>query len=139
MSRTTKSTTTPAQAEAAAGGGDAPQYPDDVVVRGRLTADPQLRHTATSGKPVTTIRIAVRDGEGTTYHRVVAWGRLAEVVAQYLKKGRLVEVKGRPQERTYQDEDGAEHSVSEIVAYTITFVRTPAAPEREVEDGRAVA
>jgi single-strand DNA-binding protein len=101
------------------------------VLTGRLTTDPVLRHTKTSGKPVTTIRIAV-NGEPETepqFHNVVVWGRTAEVVCQYLKKGRLVEVHGREQERTWTDADGAERRTAEVSAFRVQFIANrPTAP-----------
>jgi single-strand DNA-binding protein len=117
---------------------EAPQQVQDTVLTGRLCADPKLRHTATSGKPVTTIRIAVNSGEQASFHSVVVWGRTAEVVCRYLKKGRLVEVTGRSQERTYQAEDG-ERRVTEIVAYQVQFLSGRTTSESQAEGERAVA
>jgi single-strand DNA-binding protein len=110
--------------------------PDEqVTLVGGLCADPVLRHTK-SGKPVTTIRIAVnaRDSE-PTFHSVVVWNRTAEVVCEYLRKGRRVEVLGRPQEHTYEAADGTERKVTEISAFRVVFLssRTEApAAEKEL-------
>jgi single-stranded DNA-binding protein len=61
-----------------------------ITLLGRLCADPQLRHTKATGKPVTTIRVAVNHEDAdATFHSVVVWGRTAEVVCRYLRKGRL--------------------------------------------------
>jgi single-strand DNA-binding protein len=106
-----------------------------VTLKGRLCADPVLRKTK-SGLSVTTIRIAVNvpDAEAT-FHNVVVWKRTAEVVCKYLKKGRLVEVTGRVQERTWTDKDGNERTTPEVSAYRVQFLSgrsdTPAA-EREL-------
>jgi single-strand DNA-binding protein len=142
---TRKSTTTPAHTRKTKAPAEVPAETaapeakvEDTVLTGRLCADPQLRHTATSGKPVTTIRLAVNDGPEATFHSVVVWGRQAEVVCRYLKKGRLVEVTGRPQERTYQAEDG-EHRVTEIVAYQVQFLPGRATAQPEDESERAAA
>ena len=79
---------------------------EQVTLIGRLCADPVLRHTK-SGKAVTTIRLAVNaPDDETTFHSVVVWNRTAEVVCEYLRKGRLVEITGRPQTRTWTDSDG---------------------------------
>jgi single-strand DNA-binding protein len=105
---------------------------DRVTFIGRLCADPVLRHTK-SGKSVTTIRVAVNAPEaGTTFHSVVVWNRTAEVVCEYLRKGRLVTVVGRKQERSYQDADGNERQVNEIVAFRIRFLSRQATAEKEV-------
>ena len=107
---------------------------DQVTITGRLTADPVLRHTA-SGIAVTNLRIAVNHPDGeTTFHSVVSWKRTAEVVSQYLKKGRLVEVIGRPQERSWTDKDGNERTSVEINAFRVQFVRSqPTTPLSETE------
>jgi single-strand DNA-binding protein len=109
--------------------------PEQTTLTGRLTADPELRRTK-NDKPVTTIRIAVNTPDADpTFHSVVVWGRQAEVVCTFLKKGRLVEVTGRPQERTYTAADGNERSVTEIIAWRVQFVRreTATAPVNQPE------
>lgn len=107
---------------------------EPVTLTGRLTADPILRKTK-SGLSVSTIRIAVNPPEGdATFHDVVTWKRTAEVVCQYLKKGRLVEVTGRPQERTWTDKDGNERVNTEVNAFRVQFVsRQAQAPTAEKE------
>jgi single-strand DNA-binding protein len=110
-----KSTTTAAEATT-----QTPQ--DEVSLVGRLVADPILRRT-NSGKAVTTIRIAVNDPDcEPTFHSVVVWSRTAEVVCQYLRKGRRVEVVGRPQQRSYQAADGTNRTVDEITAFRVAFL-----------------
>ena len=105
---------------------------EPVTLTGRLTADPVLRKT-TSGLSVSTIRIAVNPPEGdATFHDVVTWKRTAEVVCQYLKKGRPVEVTGRPHERTWTDKDGNERVNTEINAFHVQFIsRQAQAPTAE--------
>jgi single-strand DNA-binding protein len=113
-----KSSTAPSpEAKASAPAAESP-----MVLRGRLCADPQLRHTAASGKPVVTVRVAVNDGPEPTFHSVVVWGRQAEIVCKYLRKGRLVEVTGRSQERTWQAQDGTERRETQVVAYRVEFL-----------------
>jgi single-strand DNA-binding protein len=97
--------------------------PDPITLTGRLCADPVLRKT-TTGKSVTTIRLAVNvPGAEATFHSVVIWNRNAEVVCQYLKKGRLVEVKGHEQPRSYTAADGTKRQVTEVSAFRVEFVR----------------
>lgn len=110
--------------------------PEPTTLVGRLVADPQLRHTK-SGKAVSTIRIAVSNGSEATFHSVVVWGRTAEVVCQFLAKGRLVEVTGRPNDRTYTAANGDERTINELVAWRIQFlsrqkVTSPSARSDEV-------
>ncbi|HEX6547264.1 MAG TPA: single-stranded DNA-binding protein [Candidatus Dormibacteraeota bacterium] len=103
---------------------------------GRLTRDPEMRYTP-SGQPVTSFSIATNryssgpDGdkrEYTDYHNIVCWniGRrnLAEIVAQYLKKGSLVYVEGRIQTRSWEGQDGQKRRATEIVANDVQFLDT---------------
>ena len=136
--KATTKATAPAEATVEKPATEAPA-PADIVLTGRLTADPQLRHTATSGKPVTSIRLAVNGNGEPTFHTVVVWGRQAEVVCQYLNKGRLVEVTGRSQVRTFEAGDGSERRVTEIVAYRVRFLSARPAAEAQAESERAAA
>lgn len=95
-----------------------------VFLMGRVTADPELRTTPT-GQSVVTITIATnrnwvgKNGqrqEDVQFHNVVVWGRQAEIVGQFLKKGSLVYVEGRLQNRKWQDAQGQTRRVTEIVA-----------------------
>ncbi len=134
MSHRNSLTTTAAEAKATAPEPtDATQREPDTVLVARLTADPQLRHTSSTGKPVTTLRVAVQDTEPQRFLDVVCWGRTAEVVCEYLKKGRLIEVTGRESQRTYTASDGSERTVDEILAYRVQFLpgraSTPAIEE----------
>lgn len=129
-----KSTTKAAAPEATTA--PAPAEEQRVTLVGRLCADPVLRRTK-SGKAVTNIRIAVNPPEGeASFHSVVVWNRNAEVVCKYLRKGRAVQVVGKPQQRSYEAADGAERTVSEISAYRVQFLSreelaATAAPEKE--------
>jgi single-strand DNA-binding protein len=126
-----KSTTTAAEATKAAEQTQQAQ----ITLIGRLCTDPVLRHTK-SGKPVATIRIAVNAPDTEpTFHSVVVWNRTAEVVCEYLRKGRRIEVVGHSQERSYQTADGNDRKVTELVAFRVVFLsgRSSApAPEQEV-------
>lgn len=98
---------------------------------GNVGQDPELQHTS-SGTAVTTISVACgerrKDENGeytdhTEWVRVVCWGRTAENVAQYLRKGREVYVEGRLQTRTYEDKEGQKRRSTEVVAHQVTFLR----------------
>lgn len=96
----------------------------------RLTRDPQLHHTK-NGRAVSTLRVAVNDGPEPTFHDVVVWGRTAEVVCRYMRKGRLIHVEGRIQPRSWTANDGSERRTVEVVANRVQFLGGRAA----VEDG----
>ena len=91
-----------------------------VLLVGRLTRDPELR-TLPSGKPMATFTIATNEYRGsnaterTEYHAAIAWDRLAEICAQFLGKGQLVDVEGRLQTRQWDDDAGKRHWKTEIV------------------------
>ena len=97
----------------------------------RLTRDPELRHTK-SGRAVSTLRVAVNDGPEPAFHDVVVWGRTAEVVCQYMRKGRLVHVEGRIQPQSWTAKDGSERRTVEIVANRVQFLGRGSS---QVEDG----
>ena len=99
-----------------------------VILIGRLTADPNLRYTQ-NGTPVTTFTLAVdkpfadKDGKrGADFIDIVAWRKLAEIVANNLEKGRLVAVEGRLQIRSYDDQNGVRRKAAEIVADQVKFL-----------------
>lgn len=101
-----------------------------VILIGNLGADPETR-TSQSGTTVANLRIAtterVRDREGnwsdqTEWHRVVCFGRTAENVGRFLKKGRQVYVEGRLQTRKWQDRDGNDRWTTEVVANDVRFL-----------------
>lgn len=96
-----------------------------VILIGNLGADPEARVMANS-TPVTNISIATSESwtdrntnqkqEKTEWHRVVFYGRLAEVVAQYLRKGSKVYVEGKLRTRRWQDNTGVDRYMTEIIA-----------------------
>ena len=91
-----------------------------VLLTGRLTRDPEMRSLA-SGKVVTTFTVASNEflgagKEKAEYHPVVTWDRLAEIAGRYLGKGQQVAIEGRLQTRSWDDDKGARHWKTEIVA-----------------------
>src|SRR5215831_8303907 len=95
-----------------------------VILIGNLGRDPETRYT-TGGDAVTNLNIATSEQwkdksgekqERTEWHRVVLFGRQAEIAGEYLKKGRSVYIEGRLQTRKYTDKDGVEKYATEIVA-----------------------
>jgi single-strand DNA-binding protein len=95
-----------------------------VMIIGHLGRDPEMRYTP-SGRPVTTFSVATSrswhsaDGERheeTEWFNVVAWGSLAEICNQYLRKGKQVYIEGRLQTRRWEDTEGNKHFTTELVA-----------------------
>jgi single-strand DNA-binding protein len=96
-----------------------------VIIVGNLGKDPEVRYTP-NGDSVTNVTIATTDTwkdkgtgekkEATEWHRVVFFGKLAEIAGQYLKKGRQVYVEGALRTRKWTDKEGHERYTTEIVA-----------------------
>jgi single-strand DNA-binding protein len=95
-----------------------------VILIGNLGGDPELRATP-GGTPVATFTLATneswtdREGqrqERTEWHRIVAWGKLAEICGQYLRKGRQVYIEGRLTTRSWEDRQGNQRKTTEVVA-----------------------
>jgi single-strand DNA-binding protein len=96
-----------------------------VILVGNLGADPEVRYMP-SGDAIASIRLATTDRykdkttgemkEATEWHRVAFFGRLAEIVSEYLKKGSSVYIEGRIRTRKWQGEDGQDRYTTEIVA-----------------------
>ncbi|MEX0994560.1 MAG: single-stranded DNA-binding protein [Balneolaceae bacterium] len=100
------------------------------MIIGRLGQDPEVRYTQ-SNTAVATLNVATnerfkdRNGElqeRTEWHRVVAWGRLAEICQEYLKKGSQVYIEGPIQTREWEDKDGQKRYTTEIKALTMTML-----------------
>jgi single-strand DNA-binding protein len=112
-------------------------YYNRIILIGRLTRDPELRATP-DGISVVRSRLAVdrvaRAGEErqTDFFDIVAFRQLADTVANYTTKGRLVLVEGKLQTRSYNDREGNRRTVYEIVADTVRFLERPREGESEV-------
>lgn len=97
-----------------------------VQLLGRLGGDPEVRSTQ-AGTNVANFNIATsekytKDGETqekTQWHRVVAWGKLADIGGEYLNKGSLVMVEGKLETRQYEDKDGSTRYATEVIASDI--------------------
>lgn len=97
---------------------------------GRLGKAPELRHTP-SGRACCRFSVATserwkdKDGETkeeTQWHNVIAWGKLGELCAQHLDKGRLVYVEGSTKHRSFDDKDGNKRYVTEVIAREVKFL-----------------
>jgi len=100
------------------------------MIIGRLGRDPEVRYTQ-GGQAVANFSIATDErwtdksgekNERTEWHKIVAWGRQAELAGEYLKKGRQVYVEGRLQTREYEDKEGIRRWSTEVVAQELQFL-----------------
>ncbi|MBR6422336.1 single-stranded DNA-binding protein [bacterium] len=100
-----------------------------VLLIGRLGRDPEIRYSS-NNTPICNFSLATSDRirkgdsfeEKTEWHRIVVFGNQAENASKFLKKGSLVFVDGKIQSRTYQDKDGNERTVFEIIANSWNFI-----------------
>lgn len=100
------------------------------ILLGRLGQDPELRQTQ-GGTSVTTFSIATSEKwtgkngqpqEQTEWHRIVAWGKLAEICREYLGKGQQVFIEGKLQTRKWEGKNGETHYTTEVIAQQVRFV-----------------
>lgn len=101
-----------------------------VILVGRLGQDPELKYTP-SGKAVCNMSLATSEewnddsgkkNERTEWHRIVVWGKLAELCDQYLKKGRQAFIEGSLQTRSWDDKNGVKKYTTEINARGVQFL-----------------
>ena len=99
-----------------------------VILMGRLTRDPETRYTQTNNTVVSSFSLAVnkrfvRQGEErqADFINIVAWSKLGEFCSKYFKKGQQVGVIGRLQTRTWDDDKGVKHYITEVVAEEAYF------------------
>lgn len=96
-----------------------------IILVGRLGNDPELKFTA-SGNSVTNFSIATNDGTKenpqVNWHRIVVFGKQAEVCSKHLAKGRLVYVEGRIQYRQFTDKEGISRQIAEVIASKVQFL-----------------
>jgi single-strand DNA-binding protein len=104
-----------------------------VILIGNLGRDPEIRYT-TSGQAVANFTVATtevrtnKDGkrdEFTEWHRIVAWGRLAEICGEYLSKGKTVYVEGTLRTRSWEDKEGKKRWTTEVVAQNMQMLGGP--------------
>src|SRR4051812_3649523 len=101
-----------------------------VILVGRLGQNPEVRYTP-SGAAVANFSLATNENwtdksgqkqERTEWHRIVVWGKLAELCNQYLSKGRQAYIEGRLQTREWTDKDGNKKYTTEVQAQTVQFL-----------------
>ncbi len=113
-----------------------------VIIAGNVTKDPELR-TTPSGQSVTSFSVATnrryKDASGelqetTEFHNVVAWGKLAELCTQLLRKGSGVLIEGRLQTRSWEGQDGVKRQTTEIIAENMIALTPKGATEVSAEE-----
>ena len=105
------------------------------LIIGNLGQDPEIKYTQ-SGSPVANLSVATSERwkdkntgeqkEQTEWHRVVVFGRLAEIAEQYLKKGSKIFIEGKFQTRDWEDADGNKKYTTEVVAREMTMLDSKA-------------
>lgn len=113
------------------------------ILVGHLGQNPELRYTQ-GGHPVVNFSMATNEKwvdkagqkqEKTEWHRVVVWGKVAEVCNQYLSKGRQVYVEGKLQTRQWDDKDGNKRYTTEVVAQSVQFLGGGGGGQAEAQGG----
>jgi len=116
-----------------------------VIILGNVGRDPELKYTP-SGTAVTNFTVATnerwKDREGsqqehTEWHRIVAWGKLAEICGEYLSKGRQVYIEGAIRSRTYKDRDGNDRTAFDIRADNVVLLGSGGGGSKSSEASRA--
>lgn len=115
-----------------------------VIIVGNLGRDPEIRYMP-SGDAIANIAVATtfkskdrntgEQKEATEWHRISFFGRLAEIVGQYLKKGSSVYIEGRLQTRKYTDKDGVEKYATDIIAENMQMLGGRAGAGPDDDDG----
>lgn len=94
------------------------------ILMGRLTRDPELRHTGT-GTPVVSFSVAIDNGYGenrqTDFINCVAWNKTAEFISNYFTKGKMIIVIGRISTRSWEGQDGKKNYTTEVVVNEVSF------------------
>ena len=113
------------------------------IIVGHLGRDPEVRYAA-NGAAVANVSVATTESwkdkqtgesnERTEWHRVVFFGRLAEIVGEYLRKGSQIYVEGRLQTRKWQDQNGHDRYTTEIVANDMQMLGSRGGAGAPVED-----
>jgi single-strand DNA-binding protein len=113
-----------------------------VILIGNVTWDPELKHSE-GKKPVCSFGLATNRNtvsehgekqEETDFHRIVSFGKLAELCHEYLRKGRKVYIEGRLQSRSFTDNEGVQKAITEIVLLDMVMLDSKVKATPEVSD-----
>ena len=118
-----------------------------MILTGRLAADPEVRYTANE-TPIANFPVAVnrngKNGEKSVdFIRCIAWGGLAKICGEYLKKGRLIALEGRLQIRSYENKEGQKKTSTEVIADNVQMLdskfakatESSSSDKKETEEG----
>lgn len=110
-----------------------------VILIGRLTKDVELRYTQTNNTAVASFSLAVnrkfvKTGEErqADFFNIIAWNKLAENISKYLFKGNQVAISGRLETRSWDDQNGQKHYVTEVIAEEVDFIESKNKQNNEV-------
>lgn len=101
-----------------------------VQLIGHVGQDPEIK-TFDGGKKVANLKIATNDHfindkgekiEQTEWHKVVAWGKVADLIEKYVEKGKEIAIEGKLTHRSYEDKDGNKRYITEVVAHDILLL-----------------
>ena len=115
-----------------------------VILIGNLGRDPEIRYT-TGGQAVANFTVATTESyktksgerqEATEWHRVVAWGRLAEICGEYLNKGKMVYIEGTLRTRSWEDKEGKTRWTTEIMAREMQMLSSAGGRQEREGGGR---
>ena len=102
-----------------------------VILIGRLTKDVELKYTQTNNTAVASFSLAVnrkfvKPGEErqADFFNIIAWNKLAETISKYLLKGNQAAISGRLETKSWDDENGKKHYVTEVIAEEVDFIET---------------
>lgn len=114
-----------------------------VMLIGHLGGDPEIRYIPQTERPVARFTLATNErlfnpttnetSDRTEWHRIVAWGKLAEFCEKYLNRGRQIYLEGKLRTRNWQDKEGNKRFTTEINAQTIVLLGKREEAPREVE------
>lgn len=118
-----------------------------VILIGHLVKKPEIRYLPESGRPVARFQVATNEQlyyqdtkktvDRTEYHRIVAWGKLAEFCEKFLEQGRQVLVEGKLRWRSWEDRDGNRRNSTEVEAINVVPLgkKIAAQPEQSMDTG----
>lgn len=115
-----------------------------VILIGNLGRDPEIRYT-TGGQAVANFTVATTESyktksgekqEATEWHRVVAWGKLAEICGEYLNKGKMVYIEGTLRTRSWEDKEGKTRWTTEIMAREMQMLSSAGGRQEREGGGR---
>lgn len=120
-----------------------------VILIGHLVKKPEIRYLPESGRPVARFQIATNEQlfypdtkktvDRTEFHRIVAWGKLAEFCEKFLEQGRQILIEGRLRWRSWEDRDGNKRNSTEVEAVNIVLLGKRTAPQEEIQADTTIA